>query len=534
MNLAKRAAESLCFRKASVYFDSSRNGRWRSPADVSRATCLVKETLMSIVRYRRSLLSLFFSLAVCLNHQLLAAPFDSLVRKVPEGANAIMLVNVQQILQSEYARSHDSKQKLAEAFEQKSLLIPPDATQFVLAAQFDLEHFTRIWEAAVMELKSPPSFEQVARRTHRNVEKVGGLEAIGGSKAFALNLGEKQLGLLVPSNRQLAARWAQRIRQNNQPLSNYLTKLSTYSDTAGTDIILAVDLADVLPQQFVADRLRSSEVLKGRKVDIDQIAAILSRVQGIRLGVKVGAKANAMLVVDLQDDPAPLANFAKPLVLSILEGNGMMIEEMEGWKVALDKKSISLQGTLSDEGMRRVMSVVELPADSAALVESAEAAPPKKTEESSASVIAATSQKYFKAIEQQLDSLRLQKKDAKSLGQIAMWIENAARRIDRMSSLNVDPDLVAYGAEVSSEMRNMVAALQGAGIQTGARQAGIWGNYDSYYYDYDNRDVQSARRQVKAEEQAKGATSALDVSRSIANKSAAIRRKMTERYKVAF
>jgi hypothetical protein len=474
------------------------------------------------------------TLAACCGSQLVAAPFESLVRKVPEGANAIVLVNVEQILQSEFARSHNSKQKLAEAFEEKALLIPPSATQFVLAAQFDLEHFTRIWEAAVMELKHQPHFDQIAKATRRNVEKVGGLEAIGGSKVFALNLGEKQLGLLVPSNRQLAARWAQRIHQNNQPLSNYLAKTSSYSDTAGTDIILAVDLTDVLPQAFIADRLKNSEVLKGRKVDIDKVASILARVQGLRLGVKIGAKGNAMLVVDLQDDPAPLADFAKPLILSILEDKGLMIEEMEGWKVAFDKKSISLQGTLSDEGLRRVMSVVELPADPISMVQTETAAAPKKTEEASASLIAAASQKYFKAIEQQLDSLRLQKKDAKSLGQIALWIENAARRIDRMPSLNVDPELVDYGAQVATEMRNMVAALQGAGIQTGARQAGIWNSSDSYYYGYDNHDTQSARRQVKAEEQAKGATSALDVSRSIANQSAAIRRKMTERYKVAF
>jgi hypothetical protein len=479
-------------------------------------------------------LAVFASAVIFWANQLVAAPFELLVRKVPEGANAIVLVNVEQILRSEFARTHDSKQKLEQAFAERALLIPPDATQFVLAAQFDLEHFTRIWEAAVMELRNQPHFDRVARATNRTVEKVGGLEAIGGSKVFALNLGEKQLGLLVPSNRQLAARWAQRIHQTNQPLSNYLAKTSTFSDTAGTDIILAVDLTDVLPEKFIADRLRANEVLKGHKVDFDKLASIFARVQGLRLGVKIGAKGTAMLVIDLQDDPAPFGEYAKPLVLSILENNGLMIEEMSGWKVSLDKKSISLQGTLTDEGLRRVMSVVELPADPVALVESQSQASPKPVAETNESLTREASRKYFKAIEQQLDSLRMQKKDAKSLGQIALWIENAARRIDRMSTLNVDPDLADYATQVATEMRNMVAALQGAGIQTGARAAGVWGSSDSYYYGYDNRDVQSARRQVRAEEEAVGATNALDLSRSIANQSAAIRRKMTDRYKVAF
>ncbi|MCC7084994.1 MAG: hypothetical protein IT427_08305 [Pirellulales bacterium] len=464
-----------------------------------------------------------------------ATPFESLVHKVPEGANVLVLVNVEQILNSPFARSHDSKQNLADAFAARAILIPPDATQFVLAAQFDLEHFTRLWEAAVMELKHQPNFEQAAKSTGRTVEKLGGLEAIGGAKLLGLNFGEKQVGFLVPSNRQLAARWAQRVRQNDRPLSNYLAQTSTYSDTAGTDIILAVDLTDVVPRKFIADHLRENEVLKGKTVDFDKLAAILARALGVRLGIKIGAQGNAMLVVDLQDDPAPFGDDAKPLLLSILEKYGLMIEEMSTWKPALGKNTISISGTLTDEGLQRIMGVVELPANPAAMIEQKTAASPEPTAKSSESLRREASKKYFKAIEQALDSLRMQKKDAKSLGQIALWINNAARRIDRMSTLNVDEDLLNFSTDLTNDLRNMVAALQGAGIRSGAREASYWSS-DSYYYDdgYDNSDVQSARRQVRAEEQAVGATNALELSRSISNKSAAIRRKMTQRYQVAF
>jgi hypothetical protein len=243
------------------------------------------------------------------------------------------------------------------------------------------------------------------------------------------------------------------------------------------------------------------------------------------------------VVIDLQDDPAPFGEYAKPLILSVLEKNGLFIEEMQGWKVALNKSSISLQGTLSAEGLQRVMSVVELPADPMSVIEPQAAAAPKAVTEAPESLTREASLKYFKTIEQQIDSLRMQKKDAKSLGQVAAWINNAARRIDRMSTLNVDPELADYAADMSADLRNMVGALQGAGIQTGARRSAIWnsnGGYDSYYYGYDNTDAQSARRQVKAEEEAKGATTALDLSREIANKTTAVRRKMTDRYKVAF
>ena len=51
-----------------------------------------------------------------------------------------------------------------------------------------------------------------------------------------------------------------------------------------------------------------------------------------------------MRMVDLQDDPAMMTEFAKPLFLSTLGKTGVMLEEMTDWKVAVGKNTISLQG----------------------------------------------------------------------------------------------------------------------------------------------------------------------------------------------
>jgi hypothetical protein len=325
------------------------------------------------------------------------------------------------------------------------------------------------------------------------------------------------------------------LKQTSRPLSDYLAGVGSYGDTAGTDIIVAIDLTDVLPPKFIADRLRENEVLKGKQVDIDKIATVFAGVRGARLGIKIGTKCNGMLVIDFKDDPAPLKDFAKPLLLSMLGNAGVLLEEMEEWKPTVGKNSISLQGYISDEGMRRLMGIVELPDDAVTMMNSGGAEGATSAKSNSGpddSLVRETSRNYFQSIERQLDSLRLKKNDAKSFGQIAAWIDGAARHIDRMSSLNVDPELVNYGAAVSVELRQMVAALQGIGIQSGARQAQIY-DTDSSYYD-DGTNVDGARRAVRAEEKAAGSTSALDISRQIANQSAAVRRKMTDRYKIDF
>jgi hypothetical protein len=455
------------------------------------------------------------------------AAFEPLMKKVPDGANVLVIFNVEQILKSTYAMVHNSEEKLKESFAQRGILIPPDATQFVMAEQYDLEHLRLNWAAAVIGLKKPIDFDRFAALGRHTVESLSGLQGIGMSKAFALNLGDKQLGLFIPSNRQQAARWAQQLKHSSQPLSPYLAQAGSYGDTAGTDIILAIDLADVFPPQWLNDRIRY--LLRDSKVDIGKAAAILSKAQGARLGIKIGLKCNAMLVVDLQDDPAILADVVKPLSIEVLGNSGLLLDEMKQWKPAVGKKTISLQGELTEDGMRQIMGVVELPPDAPGMTDGGAAGATAGTSES---LKRDASQKYFKAVQQRLDSLRLQKQDAKTMGQMAMWIDSAARGIDRMPVLNVDDELLDYSTTVSNELRQIVASLQGVGIQTGAQAAQIYST-DSYYYD-DGTNVQGARRAVKAQEKAEGATSSLEMSRVIASQSAAIRRKMSEKYQVEF
>jgi hypothetical protein len=463
-----------------------------------------------------------------------AAPFEEMLQRTPTGANVLMIANVEQILRSEFARQHQSATKLADAFAERLILIPPDATQFVLVAEFDIEHLSRVWEAAIVGFNSPPNLSQLAGRTQQDIETVGGVSAIGTKRSILLALGDKEVGLMIPSSRQRAARWMEHIRQSKESLSPYLARVGSYGDTAGTDIILAVELAQMWPEKFIVDRLRKFDKPPGASLDVDRAAAVLAGIQGVRLGMKLDTKCSAMLVVDLHDNPAVLGECAKPLVLHALANAGLMLDDIANWKVTLGPKSISLQGYLSDEGLRHVMGIVELPEASQSLLTSHAPASKPAPAAQQDSLQRDASRKYFQTIERELDALRLQKDDAKTLGQICKWIENSARRIDRLSSLDVDHDLVEYSMTLSTELRQMTAVLQGVGINSASRQAGIYSGDSSFYDGEGDRDVQGARRQVRAEEKATGATSALDFSRLIANQRAAMRRQMTDKYKIPF
>lgn len=474
----------------------------------------------------------------------LAGTFEDLLKKSPAGANVALVVNVAQIMGSDYAKSHDTEEKMAAAFAEREILIPPTAKHFALVSQVDLERFKPVWEASLMELSKPADFTNIAKELRGTVEMIGGAQAVGTRRAFIVDLGDDDVGLLLPSNRQQASRWVKQVKSGASTFPAYLVEATSFSDSAGTDIILAIELADMFPEKFLAEKLREGELFKDRVGDIAPTAKLLTTIQGARLGIKIGEKCYGKLIVDFSEDPSSLGDLAKPLLLNAIGGAGGMLEEFADWKPSFGKKSIAIEGNLTEEGMRRLMSLVNVPADSVAAVAAptpvvteapTEAPAPRPTP---ISAVAESSRTYFKSIDKQLESLRIKQTDAKTFGQIALWLNNAARRIDRMPTLNVDPELLDYGANTSGELREMAGALQGIGINSAEREASAYGG-ESYYagwdgYYYSGTDHQAEKREIRAQEKAAGARSAREIAEKLANDEAAIRRRMTEKYKLQF
>lgn len=121
-----------------------------------------------------------------------------------------------------------------------------------------------------------------------------------------------------------------------------------------------------------------------------------------------------------------------------------------------------------------------------------------------------------------------------------MWFDKWARRVDQLPLLNVDKDLLGFGQYVSTQLRNMAAALRGIGIGTAAREAQVYqtvttdynayagyggGGY-SYYTEW--RNVDAERRAIHAQEKATGATTARGVARELENALAKVRQDLTQ------
>jgi hypothetical protein len=412
------------------------------------------------------------------------------------------------------------------------------------------------WEAAVMELSIDPTAEHIATRTHGQVDQLAGLDAVlTGRDLYIVKFAPKTVGVMMPGNRQQVSKWLREVAgRKASPLSSYLAEAASFTDKVGTEIIMAMDLEDVASPDDIRNVLEVSEVIKNNKVKIDDVVATFSGVRGATLGIRVTNRVYGKLKIDFQGDAKALTAVAKPLVIETLANAGAAIEEMEDWQAKVEGKRLTLEGELTRRSLRRLFSFLEL--------ESSTVKTPPKTKEpaspASGDSVAYATLDHFKAVRGLLGDLKQEK--SVSIGQIGLWIDKYANKIDRLPTLNVDPEMVNYSQNVVQDLRQAVGAIQGIGIQSAAREKQIYqtyrynAQYESYgpvarygayggyrlyggttgYVEYESRNVGAERRAVRYEEKAKGANDARAMFAQIDKDTSAIRIKMTDKYKIQF
>lgn len=482
------------------------------------------------------------------------AQFRELAARAPRSANAIVLLNVEKLKVSPMAVREGWGEKIENAFRDGLSRVPGSATKFVLASQLDFEFMKPTWEAAVVRFGRPMQIEAMVKLRGGMPDKIEGLASAAlPNNVYAVQFDPTTLGALAPSNRQTAARWVRDMGSKTQlPLSPYLEKAAGYSDDAGSEIIMALDLDGAVYLERVFENLKQKKFLAEAKIDLRQAAKLIAGVQGVRVGVRIKDVPHAAIAVDFAEDVSMLEPVAKPLMLGALADNGMNIDDLEQFTVRVKGTEIALSGQLTIKGLRRLLSVVESPAPS----EEAPAAPAKPEKTNPAVSAAQASRDYYRAVTGLFDDLKTDLREAKTLASNAVWFDRYARKIERMPILGVDPELLDYGGFVASQLRAASGSTRTMGIQTAQRQSqyqyvygsnysNVAGSYGNYGYSYvprlewvdplaGARQQGAARREVKAEEKGIMATDVNQIRAQVAQATADIRRKMTERYQIEF
>jgi hypothetical protein len=469
------------------------------------------------------------------------------------------MLNAEQIFASEVATKDGWKQNYGATYADTPLLLPPSAQHFVLAADMDLATMHPRWQAAVMRLANDPSMGLIARTIRGQMDAIGDMEAISTPRgALIVKFGPRVFGVMQPGGRQPVARWVREANSGQAAeLSPYLQAAANVPDRVGTEIIMAIDMADALSRERIRQGVEKSKVLGDASVNLDAAADELASLQGATLGARVTRRVFGELRIDFGRDIVALKEVAKPLLLEVLGEAGAEIDEFHDWKVEVSQRRIALSGELTQSGMRRLFSFLELDATSVDGKQEGQQAgattPTAAADDAMAPAVDAyKSRDYFQAITRHLNDLK-HERGAHSYYTIAVWFDKYARRIDRLPILGVDKDLVDYGQKVVGQLRNCVEAIRGAGISSGARSAqvtsaGYGYDGDGYapyalfagsatYAQYAKAEVgavESQRRAIRAEEQGQSSMDVRAMVRQLQEETSLIRRQMTERYGIEF
>jgi hypothetical protein len=470
-----------------------------------------------------------------------AANYYELLRRVPDSANTLIMIDVERMLMSPIAM-REKWRDTVNASRGEPLHVPINAERYMLASKLNfISNFENVWDVALIETTSEVSLPYLARMEGGYVDRVDDQEiAFSPRNAFFVSFTPTILGVAFPANRQDLGRWLRMVRRLNQPqISDYLRDAITLAH--GEDqMVVAIDVGDLFTSRVIRDGLHRAESLAGKDVDLDAVTRVLSTIKGVTFSVRATDRLDSKLRVDFGESPAPLKHVAKALILEFLENQGMMFDEIKEWGTLVEAKAITLKGRLSNKGLRTLTNMIPVPAETLDLQKtdakgatvSAGSANPEPAPDSKA----AASKKYFQHISLLLEQLRTDLKGPVMSPKIARrMVEKAALEIDRLPVLNVDEELLAYGTGVSEILRNMRNLSQNASLEATYRQAGIVANsgygYGGFYGGNSAAlDTSVMHKQMTAMLK----SNQLAAVTVLEEKSAEIRKKMTLKYQVEF
>ena len=453
-------------------------------------------------------------------------PYE-LLPVIPAAANAIAVIDVESLYATDLAQRHHWADKSSLEYAERPVLVPAESSAVAIAASLDFnaELSTR-WQVGIAQMTTRFEISSVARWEGGYADRIAGTNvAWTPSNCYIAELPGQRLAMISPTDRQAVARWLQ--LQDEGPtrqVSQYLRDAANQASSR-TQLVMAIDAEHAIAPHRLDDLTKRSQVLFKEPRRADDVKAQLGRLVGITLKVSVTSHADGELRFDFTTAPkaGPLA---KPLILESLDRFELHLDEIEKWSMKVDGRSLVLSGRFSPEGLRRVGSLLQLPTTKFSDLKDVEPAEPGSDD------YALRSQQYFHAVSALIDDLNKTLKSNRD--NHAVWMERYGQKVDALPILNVDDELLDWGAMVGETFRTMALAQRSSGIRQGVRKSSVYGNYDYDNGYYGNRPVANEKYEIRRREDARASKVRFESWKEIEDSRAEIRRKMTKKYGVEF
>jgi hypothetical protein len=373
---------------------------------------------------------------------------------VPDRANAALFVDADALHKTDMVVRLKWAGQKGPTFGLESL--PPNASHLVVGCQIDLNGGIG-WEVAVAAQKKPVGDAEFAKANGGTRDTVGGKSVVVTDRyGIAATLAPGVVGAHQPPNRQEAGRWLRSATGKVGPAMSPYLKQAAALVGPQTPVVLAFDTADMLPAAKLKASLAKAKSLEGKKVTPDALADLFSGLKGVTLLLRVTDHMVGEIRLDFDGPAAALKDVAKPLLIEVLDQMGLGDDDFDAWVVAVEGNRVTYRGGMTRETAGRFVAPFLRPsvASLGGGDGDGDAEPGSKAE---------VSVRYYKAVTKKLGEMK--KATHKSFQAMALSYNTSARQIDDLPILNVDDDLLGWGASLTSTLRTLAITAQAANGQ---------------------------------------------------------------------
>lgn len=396
-----------------------------------------------------------------------------------------------------------------------------------LISDLELGNLQPRWEAGYATLYRDVTAAPIAAALGGYVDEVAGKPVVWSpEQTYLVPLADSRLGFLRPADRSLLADWIDPAINVNE--TAYLASKANQPE-AYLSLMVAAELRDAFSPVPLAKRLASFDSLKAQSPET--VAKLLASVEGVSIIVGRESLSQCVLKVDFGKSPQSLLPIASDLLAEILQRYGTAAPEVLTWKATVKDNTMALQGPITEDSLEGILNIFSVRGQAERVADKMSGS--MKLEKSDEQKMAYTSKNYFDEVGTIVEKTR--KHQSQTTGARAKWNDQQARKIDQMGTLNVDPVVVDYAANVAQLLRGNALTIRQGNMAAGATKAQQGLSGDGYYSgSYDYNSTGDYQRVTDVQTRTAAYSDYAGVLAEIDRMTASLRREMTDKYKMQF